>query len=94
VLKVPIIFLEGVWGIHFESQLPCKQFSISRDSLILYHTWSHPLMGALVYSFQQSLNSILHPWFMVSVKQVMLYELIFQAVSNCFGFLGRMKFKA
>jgi hypothetical protein len=50
--------------------------------------------GLVVYGFEQSLNSNIHPPFMVFVTQDMAYELIFQKVSNCVGFLGRMKYKA
>jgi hypothetical protein len=48
----------------------------------------------VVYGFEQSLCSILHPPFMVLVTQVVVRELIFQAVSSCVGFLGWMKVKA
>jgi hypothetical protein len=51
-------------------------------------------MGLVVYSFEQSFNSILHPPIMVFVTQVMVCELIFQAASNCVGFLVQMKHKA
>jgi hypothetical protein len=50
--------------------------------------------GGVVYGFEQNCNSNLHPPFMVFVTQVMVCELIFQTVSNCVAFLGRMKFKA
>jgi hypothetical protein len=45
------------------------------------------------YSFEQSLNSILHPGFTVFIRQIMGCELILEAVSNCVGFLGWMKFE-
>jgi hypothetical protein len=50
--------------------------------------------GLVVYGFEQSLNYSIHPPFIVRVAQVMVCGLIFQAVNNCFGFLGLMKFKA
>jgi hypothetical protein len=43
-----------------------------------------------VYGFEQRLNSSLHPPFMVFITQIMVCELIFQAVNNCVGFLGWM----
>jgi hypothetical protein len=57
---------------------------------------SHGLLsgGLVVYGFEQRLNFSLHPPFMVFVTQIMVCELILQAVSNCVGFLGWMKFKA
>jgi hypothetical protein len=58
---------------------------------------SHGLIlsgGLVVYGFEQGLNYSLHPLFMIFITQVMVCELIFQTVSNCIGFLGRMKFKA
>jgi hypothetical protein len=50
--------------------------------------------GLVIDGFVQSLNSSLHPLFMVFATQVMVCELIFQLVSNCVGFLGHMKHKA
>jgi hypothetical protein len=57
-------------------------------------TWSYFLGGLVVYGFEHILNASLLPPFMVFVTQIMVCELIFQAVSNCVGFLGWMKFKA
>jgi hypothetical protein len=51
-------------------------------------------MGAVLYGVEQSLNSSIHPPFMVFVTQIMWCELNFQGVGNCFGFLGWMKFEA
>jgi hypothetical protein len=47
---------------------------------------SRSFTEVVVYSFEQSLKSSLHPQFMVVATQVMGCELIFQAVSNCVGF--------
>jgi hypothetical protein len=59
---------------------------------------SHDLIlsgrGVMVYIFEQSLNSSLHAQLMVSVTQVTVCEVIFQAVSNRVGFLWRMILKA
>jgi hypothetical protein len=81
-----------------EAFLECHQFrrtfSISRNLLILVVIWSYFLGGLVVYGFEQSLNSSIHPPFMVFITKKMVCELIFQAVSNCVGFLGWMKFKA
>jgi hypothetical protein len=51
-----------------------------RDLSNLYVTWSDTLRGFVVYGFEQSLNSSLHPPFMVIVAQVVRCELSFQAV--------------
>jgi hypothetical protein len=49
--------------------------------------------GVVVYSFQQSLDSSLHPPFIVFVTQVMWCELVFQAVRNCIGFSSGRNFR-
>jgi hypothetical protein len=74
---VPLTSLEGAWGIHLERY----QFR-----------WSYSLRG-LVYGFEQSFNYSFYPPFTVFVTPDMVCELIFQAISNCTGCLGWMKFK-
>jgi hypothetical protein len=72
-----------------------QDFLNFKELISFYKSHGLILSGGLVaYGFEQSLNSSLHLPFMVSVTQVMVCELIFQAVSNCIGFLGRMKYKA
>jgi hypothetical protein len=76
--------------------IPSMPQDFSNFNELISFCKSHGLIlsrGLVVYGFVKSLNSILHPPSMVFVTQVMACELIFQVVSNCVGFLGRMKFK-
>jgi hypothetical protein len=81
VLGVPIVSLEGVWGMHLECDPSRSPFSISGNLLISVYHMVWLFQGAIVCSFEQSLNSSLHLLFMVIVTLVMGCELNFQ--SSC-----------
>jgi hypothetical protein len=73
-----------------------QSFFNFNDFIIFCTSLGLPLWGGggRVYGVKYSFDIGLHPPFMVFVTQIMWCELNFQSVSNCVGFIDRMKFEA
>lgn len=70
---VPVVFLEGAWGIHLECSQYHKHFSILKVCIDFY-IWDCLTFprGIVICGFEQSLNCSLHPLFMMLVTQVVV----------------------